>query len=360
MLTPTETSRYARQITLPEIGEAGQRALSKASVLVVGAGGLGSPVAIYLAAAGVGTIGLVDFDAVDVTNLHRQILYSTDDVGSRKVDAARNRLAGLNPTIRIVTHDTALTSENALDIVRDYQIVVDGTDNFPTRYLVNDACVLLGKVNVYGSIFRFDGQVSVFDASRGPCYRCLYPEPPPPNLIPSCAEGGVLGVLPGVIGTLQAIETIKVITGAGEPLIGRLLLFDALQTLFRTLRLKKDPKCAICGEHPTIRELIDYEGFCNPRHSTEITAAELSKRLGEVVLVDVREPYEFAAGHLDGAKLIPLSDLPQRMIDIPTDRDVVLYCQSGSRSGRGQQIMKEAGFTRVRNLAGGLTAWMRR
>ncbi|MGZ4808318.1 MAG: molybdopterin-synthase adenylyltransferase MoeB [Thermoanaerobaculia bacterium] len=360
MLTSSDKSRYSRQITLPEIGEQGQEALSKASVLIVGAGGLGSPAALYLAAAGVGTIGLVDFDAVDITNLHRQILYDTDDVGSRKVDAARNRLAGLNPTIRIVTHDAALTSENALDVLRDYQIIVDGTDNFPTRYLVNDACVLLGKVNVYGSIFRFDGQVSVFDARSGPCYRCLYPEPPPPNLIPSCAEGGVLGVLPGVIGTLQAIEAIKLITGVGEPLIGRLLLFDALQTSFRTLRLKKDPNCSICGAHPTIRQLIDYEGFCNPRHSSEITAAELSSRLGQVVLIDVRERHEFAAGHLDGAKLLPLSELPQRMIDIPTDRDVVLYCQSGSRSARAQQLMQEAGFTRVRNLAGGFAGWQRR
>jgi adenylyltransferase/sulfurtransferase len=359
MLSPSERSRYSRQITLPGIGEAGQTALKNASVLVVGAGGLGSPAAIYLAAAGVGTIGITDFDVVDITNLHRQILYGTSDVGARKVDAATERLADLNPYVRIVRHDAALTSENALDILRDYDVIVDGTDNFPTRYLVNDACVLLGKVNVYGSIFRFDGQVSVFDARRGPCYRCLYPEPPPPHLIPSCAEGGVLGVLPGVVGTLQAVEAMKVITGAGEPLIGRLLLFDALRTSFRQLRLKKDPRCAACGEHPTIHGLIDYDGFCNPRHVSEITARELSHRLGEIALIDVRDPGEFAAGHVEGATLIPLTELPRRTGEVPRDRDVVLYCRSGSRSARAQQLLQDAGFTRVRNLAGGLEAWQR-
>lgn len=360
MLTQSERSRYARQLILPEIGEAGQTALKNAAVLVVGAGGLGSPVAIYLAAAGVGKIGLIDFDVVDITNLHRQILFGTKNVGERKVDAASDRLRDLNPSTEVVTYDAALTSENALDIIRGYDIVVDGTDNFPTRYLVNDACVLLRKANVYGSIFRFDGQVSVFDARRGPCYRCLYPEPPPPHLIPSCAEGGVLGVLPGVIGTLQAIETIKIITGSGEPLLGRLLLFDALHTSFRQLRLRKDPNCAVCGEHATIDHLIDYEGFCNPRHSAEITPDELSQRLRDFVLIDVREPYEFAAGHIEGSKLMPLSELAQRMIDVPTDRDVVLYCQSGSRSARAQQLLQDAGFTRLRNLAGGYLAWMRR
>jgi adenylyltransferase/sulfurtransferase len=359
MLTPDDRSRYARQLILPEIGEAGQAALKNAAVLVVGAGGLGSPVAIYLAAAGVGKIGLIDFDAVDITNLHRQILYGTKDVGERKVDAAGARLRDLNPSTEIVAHDMALTSENALDIIRDYDIVVDGTDNFPTRYLVNDACVFLQKANVYGSIFRFDGQVSVFDAQRGPCYRCLYPEPPPPHLIPSCAEGGVLGVLPGVIGTLQAIEAIKLVTGTGEPLIGRLLLFDALHTSFRQLKLRKDPNCVVCGAHPTITQLIDYEGFCNPRHASEITPAELSQRLQDFVVVDVREKHEFAAGHIEGSKLIPLPELPQRMIDIPADRDVVLYCQSGSRSARAQQMLHDAGFTRVRNLSGGYAAWMR-
>ena len=360
MLTPSDRSRYARQLILPEIGEQGQAALKNARVLIVGAGGLGSPTSLYLAAAGVGKIGLVDFDVVDITNLHRQILYGTSEVGARKVAAASARLADLNPSIQIVAHDTALTSENALDIIRDYDIVIDGTDNFPTRYLVNDACVLLGKVNVYGSIFRFDGQVSVFDAQRGPCYRCLYPEPPPPHLVPSCAEGGVLGVLPGVIGTLQAIEAIKLITGAGQPMIGRLLLFDALHTSFRTLKLKKDPNCAICGVHPTIDRLIDYEGFCNPRHTAEITPRELSDQIAGFVLIDVREAHEFASGHIDGAKLLPLSQLPQRMIDIPADRDVVVYCQSGSRSGRAQQLLNEAGFTRVRNLVGGFSAWLRR
>ena len=360
MLTPSDKSRYARQLILPEIGEQGQTALKNARVLIVGAGGLGSPTSLYLAAAGAGTIGLVDFDVVDITNLHRQILYGTSEVGARKVAAASARLSDLNPAIRIVPHDSALTSENALDIIRDYDIVIDGTDNFPTRYLVNDACVLLRKINVYGSIFRFDGQVSVFDARRGPCYRCLYPEPPPPHLVPSCAEGGVLGVLPGVIGTLQAVEAIKLITGAGEPLIGKLLLFDALHTSFRTLKLKKDPHCAICGEHPTIDQLIDYEGFCNPRHTAEITPRELTQQTASFVLIDVREPHEFAAGHIDGAKLIPLSQLPQRMIDIPPDRDVVVYCQSGARSGRAQQLLNEAGFTRIRNLVGGFSAWLRR
>jgi len=360
MLTPDDKSRYARQVILPEIGEAGQTALKNARVLIVGAGGLGSPTSLYLAAAGVGKLGLVDFDVVDLTNLHRQILYGTSEVGARKVGAAGARLSDLNPSIEIVQHDAALTSENALDIIRDFDIVIDGTDNFPTRYLVNDACVLLGKINVYGSIFRFDGQVSVFDAKRGPCYRCLYPEPPPPHLVPSCAEGGVLGVLPGVIGTLQAVEAIKLITGAGEPLIGKLLMFDALHTSFRTLKLKKDPNCAICGAHPTIDHLIDYEGFCNPRHSSEITAQELAQRLKDFVLIDVREPYEFAGGHLDGAKLMPLSQLPERMIDIPTDRDVVVYCQGGGRSGRAQQLLQEAGFTRIRNLVGGYAGWLRR
>lgn len=360
MLTSSDRSRYARQLILPEIGEAGQTALKNSRVLIVGAGGLGSPTALYLAAAGVGKLGLVDFDVVDLTNLHRQILYGTNEVGQRKVSAARERLSNQNPSIEIVANDGALTSENALDIIRNYDVVIDGTDNFPTRYLVNDACVLLGKINVYGSIFRFDGQVSVFDAKRGPCYRCLYPEPPPPHLVPSCAEGGVLGVLPGVIGTLQAVEAIKLITSAGEPLIGKLLMFDALHTSFRTLKLKKDPNCAICGSHPTIDHLIDYEGFCNPRHMSEITPVELSQKLKDFVLIDVREAYEFAGGHLDGAKLIPLSTLPQRMIDIPTDRDVVVYCQSGSRSGRAQQLLQEAGFTRVKNLVGGYAAWLRR
>src|ERR1700674_5185279 len=300
MLTPSERSRYARHLILPQIGEEGQEKLKRASVVIVGAGGLGSPVALYLAAAGVGRIGLVDFDRVDATNLHRQILYGTSDVGTPKLDAARARLNDLNPEIRVDIHEAMLTSSNAMEILRDYELIIDGTDNFPTRYLVNDACVLLGKPNVYGSIFRFEGQASVFDARHGPCYRCLYPEPPPPNLVPSCAEGGVLGVLPGVIGTIQATEAIKFITGAGESLLGRLLLFDALQMTFRQLRLRKDPNCAICGEHPTVTELIDYEGFCNPRTSYDVTPEQLAD-MRDALLIDVREPHEWSAGKIKGA-----------------------------------------------------------
>src|SRR5438094_208819 len=324
MLTQSERSRYARHLILPQIGEEGQEKLKRSSVLIIGAGGLGSPAAIYLAAAGVGRIGLVDFDQVDATNLHRQILYGTSDVGTAKLEAARARLHDLNPEIRIETHDAMLSSSNALDILRPYDVIVDGTDNFPTRYLVNDACVLLRKPNVYGSIFRFEGQASVFDSRNGPCYRCLYPEPPRPNLVPSCAEGGVLGVLPGVIGTIQATETIKLITGVGEPLIGRLLLFDALRMEFRHLRLRKDPNCAVCGEQPTISQLIDYEGFCNPAETGEITPAQLGK-MNDPLIIDVREPHEFKQGHLEGAWLIPVGQLERHMDAIPRDRDLVLY-----------------------------------
>jgi len=358
MLTKSDRERYARHLVLPEIGEEGQEKLKRASVLIIGAGGLGSPVSMYLAAAGVGRIGLADFDDVDVTNLHRQILYGTSNVGTRKLDAARDRLCDLNPLIAIETHEAAINSENALDIFRRYDIIVDGTDNFPTRYLVNDACVFTGKPNVYGSIFRFDGQASVFFAKDGPCYRCLYPEPPPPNLVPSCAEGGVLGVLPGVIGTIQATETIKLITGIGEPLIGRLLLFDALRMEFRQLRLRKDPNCAVCSDHPSVTQLIDYEGFCNPAEVGDITPTQLAK-MTDALLIDVREPYEWNQGHLEGARHVPLGQLHRSLDSIPRDRDVVLYCRSGSRSAHALEMLRGAGYHRAKHLKGGYVAWLR-
>ncbi len=357
MLTPSERSRYARHIMLPEIGEAGQTRLKSGSVLIVGAGGLGSPAAIYLAAAGVGRIGLVDFDDVDATNLHRQVLYGTSDIGRPKLEAARDRLHDLNPEVTVETHDAQLTSENALDILATYDVIVDGTDNFPTRYLVNDACVLLGKPNVYGSIFRFEGQISVFDEKNGPCYRCLYPDPPPPNLVPSCAEAGVLGVLPGIIGTIQAAETIKLIAGIGLTLTGRLLLFDALRMSFREMKLPKR-----CSEHAPITELIDYEGFCNPMKSTDITAKELAGKIArgeEVVLVDVREPYEWSTGHLESARHIPMQQIPRHLGELPRDRELVMICRSGSRSANVQQFLISQGFTNVKNLAGGMKAWSR-
>jgi len=343
--------RYARQIRLPELGEEGQARLTRGSALVVGAGGLGSPIAIYLAAAGVGRIGLVDFDRVDESNLHRQVLYDTKDIGRPKLDAARDHLRALNPEIEIATHEGALTSANALDILRDYDIILDGTDNFPTRYLVNDACTILGKPNVYGSIFRFEGQVSVFDARSGPCYRCLYPEPPPPHLVPSCADAGVLGVLPGVIGTIQATEAIKIIAGIGETLLGRLLLFDALQMTFRTMRLQKN-----CDAHAPVTHLIDCEGFCNPM---DITAQELSEHPGDFTLLDVREPHEWNAGHLDGAIHIPMQQVPARIDEVPRDKEVVVICRSGARSARVQQFLQSQGYTRVKNLTGGMSAWKR-
>ena len=350
-------NRYTRQITLPEIGEEGQRKLLASSVLIVGAGGLGSPTALYLAAAGVGRIGLVDFDKVDVTNLHRQILYGTSSVGRPKLEAARERLEDLNSDVRIETHDARLTSENALEIMRGYDVVIDGTDNFATRYLVNDACVMLGKPNVYGSIFRFEGQASVFATADGPCYRCLYPEPPPPHLVPSCAEGGVLGVLPGVVGTIQATEAIKLITGAGETLAGRLLLFDALRMTFRTMKLPRR-----CDQHAAITKLIDYEEFCNRMSDTDITPAEVAARLArgdEIVLVDVREPHEWNAGHVEQAQHIPLGQVPGRVAEIPKDRDVVMICRSGGRSERARQYLAQMGYTRVKNLIGGMQRWSR-
>ncbi|HET9368883.1 MAG TPA: molybdopterin-synthase adenylyltransferase MoeB [Vicinamibacterales bacterium] len=373
-LTNDEIARYSRHLIVPEVGLEGQRKLKAARVLCVGAGGLGSPAALYLTAAGVGTLGLVDFDVVDVSNLQRQVLYSTDQVGQRKLAAAAFRLTGLNPEVRVVQHETPLTSANALDIVKDYDLVVDGADNFPTRYLVNDACVLLGKPNVYGSIFRFDGQASVFAVKGGPCYRCLYPEPPPPGLVPSCAEGGVLGVLPGLVGTVQATEAIKLILGQGESLVGRLLLIDALDMQFRTLKLRRDPDCAICGDHPTIAKLIDYEQFCGvPARGAapaaglppefETTVDELKARLdsGEPTwILDVREPNEFAIARIPDSTLIPLGDLAKRLAEIPQGPDapeIVVHCKMGGRSAKAVALLRDHGFTRIRNLKGGILAW---
>ncbi|MCS6963246.1 MAG: molybdopterin-synthase adenylyltransferase MoeB [Thermoflexus sp.] len=369
VLTHEEIRRYSRHLLMPEVGLAGQKKLKAASVLIIGAGGLGSPAALYLAAAGVGRIGLTDFDVVDESNLQRQILHGTSWVGKPKLASARARLLDLNPDIVVETHETVLTSANALEILKDYDIIIDGTDNFPTRYLVNDACVFLGKPLVYGSIFRFEGQATVFDARVGPCYRCLYPEPPPPGLVPSCAEGGVFGVLPGVIGAIQATEAIKLIIGQGEPLIGRLLLYDALSMRFRELKLRKNPACPVCGENPTIRELIDYEAFCGVpiyehevRTEFDITPQELKatvERDGrQIVLLDVREPHEWEICHLEGALLIPLRELPERLHQLDPTREYVVYCKTGARSAQATRIMQAAGL-RVRNLRGGINAWSR-
>ncbi len=366
-LTTEEIRRYSRHLLLPEVGMEGQQRLKAARVLCVGAGGLGSPVAMYLAAAGVGTLGLVDFDAVDVSNLQRQILHTTLDVGRPKLESATRRLTALNPDITVATHDIALSSANALPILREYDIVVDGTDNFPTRYLVNDACVLLGKPNIYGSVFRFEGQASVFAMPDGPCYRCLYPEPPPPDLVVSCAEGGVLGVVPGLIGTIQATETVKLILGAGTPLVGRLLLFDALAMRLREVRLRKDPECPVCGSNPTIRELVDYEQFCGMRHEPvapgeqDITARELKswQESGACpLLLDVREPQEFAINRIPGAMLIPISDLPRRISELDAARSTVVYCRIGERSARAVELLRGLGFRDVRNLVGGIRQWI--
>lgn len=350
---------------------AGQRKLRAAKVLLVGTGGLGAPAALYLAAAGVGQIGLVDFDRVDLSNLQRQILYSTADVGRPKLEAARARLEGMNPRVRIVPHEARLDSSNALEILRPYDVVVDGTDNFPTRYLVNDASVLLGKPNVYGSIYRFEGQVSVFDARRGPCYRCLYPEPPPPDLVPSCAEAGVLGVLPGVVGVLQATETVKLLLGIGEPLVGRLVLYDALEMRFRELRLKKNPECVLCSPHATQKGLIDYPAFCgvpNPGSTVdagvpEVSPEELQAELASgdpPVLVDVREPEEWAISKIAGALEIPKGELPQRVDELTRARSLVLYCRAGGRSADATRTLLDLGFSHVRSLRGGINAWAER
>jgi sulfur-carrier protein adenylyltransferase/sulfurtransferase len=375
-LSNDEVQRYSRHLIIPEVGVEGQQRLKKARVVCIGAGGLGSPASLYLAAAGVGTLGLVDFDVVDFSNLQRQILYSSSDVGRRKVEAAASRLSALNPEVRVVTHETPLSSANALDVLRGYDVVVDGADNFPTRYLVNDACVLLGIPNAYGSIFRFDGQASVFATKGGPCYRCLYPEPPPPGLVPSCAEGGVLGVLPGIIGTIQATEAIKLILGIGTTLAGRLLLLDALSMEFRTMKLRRDPACPVCGDHPTVTALIDYQQFCGIPAATaaaastaavpEITVDALKSALDRDEhpwILDVREPREFEICRIPGSTLIPLGELPKRLSEIPqgTDApDIVVHCKMGGRSAKAVALLRENGITNARNLTGGILAWIDR
>ncbi|MCK6558653.1 molybdopterin-synthase adenylyltransferase MoeB [candidate division KSB1 bacterium] len=363
-----EIQRYSRHLILPEVAMAGQKKLKAASVLLIGTGGLGSPLAMYLAAAGVGRLGLVDFDVVDASNLQRQVIHSTAYVGRPKLESAKNFIAGINPHVQVETYETRFSAENALAIARDYDVIIDGTDNFPTRYLVNDVCVLLRKPNVYGSIFRFEGQASVFWAEQGPCYRCLYPEPPPPGLVPSCAEGGVLGVLPGIIGTIQANEALKLILGAGEPLVGRLLLFDALAMRFREMKLRKDPDCPVCGVAPTITALIDYEQFCGMpvvsderggSHSFDISATELARKLQTeaIYLLDVREPYEFEICALPGAHLVPLAQLPERLAEIDGSRPIVAYCRTGKRSAQAVTLLHQAGYPSAKNLAGGLHAW---
>jgi adenylyltransferase/sulfurtransferase len=363
-LTSDELLRYGRHLVLPDVGLEGQRKLKAARVLLVGAGGLGSPVALYLAAAGVGTLGLIDFDVVDLSNLQRQLLHGTSDVGRSKLESARDRIEDVNPNVAVDTYEMRLTSANALDILGEYDVVVDGTDNFATRYLTNDACVLLGKPNVYGSIFRFEGQASVFATESGPCYRCLYPEPPPPGLVPSCAEGGVLGVLPGIVGTIQATEALKLVLGIGEPLVGRLLLIDALGSHFRTVALARDPECPACGTRE-IRELIDYDKFCGVSTTAdgevpEITPGELARRLARgdpLEVIDVREPDEWEIARIPGARLIPLSSLPQALSSLDAGREIVLHCHHGIRSAHAVRQLRAAGFLRVWNLAGGIDRW---
>lgn len=360
-----ELARFSRQIALPQFGREGQEKLRRGSAIIIGAGGLGSPSSMYLAAAGLGRIGLVDDDRVDVSNLHRQLLHSSADIGRPKIESAAERLRSIHPGVTIEVHQTRLTSANAMEILRDYDIVVDGSDNFPTRYLVNDVCVFLGKPNIYGSVFRFEGQASVFDATRGPCYRCLYAQPPPPHLVPSCEEGGVLGVLPGVIGMLQASEAIKVLTGVGEPLIGRLLMFDALKAQFRELKLKKNNECVVCGKHPSVTQLIDYEGFCGMTEQKtpgEISAQDLATRLKsgeEVTLIDVREPFEWDIVRLEKATLIPLRTLPRRLSELDPARAIVVYCHVGARSASAADFLRDSGFSNVANLRGGIDAWAR-
>ncbi len=361
-LTAEETLRYSRHLLLPQVGADGQRRLKAARVLLIGAGGLGSPAALYLAAAGVGTLGLVEFDTVDLTNLHRQVLHGTADIGRSKIDSARETIAALNPNVTVEAHAVRLTSENALDLVARYDLVVDGSDNFPTRYLVNDASVLAGRLNVHGSVFRFDGQASVFGAPGGPCYRCLFPDPPPPGSVPGCDEGGVLGVLPGLVGVIQATETLKLILGAGDPLVGRLLLVDALRMQFRMLRFERDPACPACGTR-TLKTLIDYEAFCGiapPDAAMEITPRELADRIAggtRPVLIDVREPREWELARIEGARLIPLGTLEAAMGSLDRTADIVVYCKSGARSAKAVEQLRAAGFARVRNLAGGIRRW---
>ena len=365
-----EVSRYSRHLIMPNVGTEGQGRLKAAKVLLVGTGGLGAPLGMYLAAAGVGTIGLVDHDVVEASNLHRQVIHGTSDVGKRKVDSARDTIADLNPHVDVRVHDTVFTSDNAMELAADYDMVIDGTDNFPTRYLVNDVCVLQGKPNVYGSIFRFDGQLSVFYAAEGPCYRCLFPEPPPPGMVPSCAEGGVFGVLCASIGAGQATEALKLIMGVGEPLIGRMLLYDALEASWRQIKVNKDPDCPVCGESPTVTELIDYEEFCGvPAVEGEaetdaddeerwgITPEEFERVRGEATVIDVREPHEYEISRIEGAKLIPLGELPQRLHELDSTDHIVLHCRSGQRSMQALHLLHEAGFKRLRNLTGGINRY---
>jgi sulfur-carrier protein adenylyltransferase/sulfurtransferase len=367
-LSNEEIARYNRHLILPEVGMEGQVKLKKASIALVGAGGLGAPLGLYLAATGIGRIGLIDFDAVDVSNLQRQIIHGTKDVGRKKLDSAADKMQDINPHLQIDKYDVSLTSENALEILRDYDIVIDGTDNFPTRYLVNDACVMLKKPNVYGSIFRFEGQATIFAYEDGPCYRCLYPEPPPPGLVPSCAEGGVLGILPGLIGVVQATEAVKIILGRGTTLKGRLLLYDALEMRFRELKLKRDPACPVCGDHPTVTKLIDYQEFCGVRPAAAAPAQtegvidplqvkEKQDRGDNFVLIDVREPYEYQICRIPGSLLIPLGDLPKRFGELDQNADIVAHCKSGARSQKAVDLLKQNGFRNVRNMTGGILAW---
>jgi sulfur-carrier protein adenylyltransferase/sulfurtransferase len=366
-LNNDEILRYSRHLIMPEVGMEGQLKIKAAKVLCIGAGGLGSPLALYLGAAGVGTLGIVDFDVVDYTNLQRQIIHSTADVGRKKLDSAADKLKSINPFLNIRKIDARLSSENALELFKEFDIVADGTDNFPTRYLVNDACVLTGKPNVYGSIFRFEGQASVFATEEGPCYRCLYPEPPPPGLVPSCAEGGVLGILPGLVGVIQATEVIKLILGKGDPLIGRLLLVDALGMKFRELKLRKNPDCPACGKNRTITNLIDYEQFCGIRgeeqeveiNTSDMQVEELKQRLDkgdDIFVLDVREPHEYQISNI-GGYLIPLGDLPKRVNELDSSREIVAHCKMGGRSAKAVAFLRQSGFTKVRNLAGGINAW---
>lgn len=369
-LSREEILRYSRHLIMPEVGMEGQQKLKAARVLCIGAGGLGSPLAMYLAAAGVGTLGIVDFDVVDFTNLQRQIIHSTADVGRKKLDSAAETIGGINPFVKVEKFETRLSSQNALEIFREFDVIADGTDNFPTRYLVNDACVLTGKPNVYGSIFRFEGQASLFATKAGPCYRCLYPEPPPPGLVPSCAEGGVLGILPGLVGIIQATETIKLILGSGDSLAGRLLLIDAMGMKFRELKLRKNPECPACGAHPTVTKLIDYEQFCgigsgdaahpsNVSSIPEIQPQELKRRLDageDIFILDVREPHEYQICNL-GGYLIPINDLPRRVSELDSSRQIVAHCKSGRRSANAVEFLRQAGFKNVVNLAGGILAW---
>ncbi len=372
-LNQEEILRYSRHLIMPEVGMDGQEKLKNASILLIGCGGLGSPLSMYLSAAGVGRLGLVDFDLVDFTNLQRQVAFGTQDVGRPKVEATKDRIQSINPNVQVTPYRAKLSSENVMDIFKEYDIIIDGTDNFPTRYLVNDACVFLHKPNVYGSIFRFEGQATVFWADKGPCYRCLYPEPPPPGMVPSCAEGGVLGILPGTIGLLQATEAVKLILGKGDPLIGRLMLYNALDMKFREVKLQKDPECPVCGENPTIKELIDYEQFCGiglgheeaaveTNGLVEISAQELKQKIDKkekFVLLDVREPHEYQIAKIPGSKLIPLGEVMKRARELDTADDIVVHCRSGARSAKAIHELQKLGFKRLKNLKGGILAWSR-